>query len=321
MPHLLIAGPIHEAGLDLIQSAPNVTYDYVPNLSYDEYAALIHKADGLVIRTQPLRAETIARAPRLKIVSRHGVGYDAVDLDALNQRAIPLTIVGDVTSRAVAEHAMMLLLALAKKARIYDNAVRRGEWTLRNRFDSVELYGKTLLIVGLGRIGRHVMRMAQGFGMHVLAYSPSLTSQDAMTLGIERSADLNEALQRADFITLHAPKTGERPLIGAAQLASMKPTAILVNTARGGLIDEQALLHALNTHALAGAGLDVFQDEPPAAHHPLFGREDVILTPHTASLTTESAIRMAVVSIQNALDYFEGRLNPALIVNRLALGL
>lgn len=321
MPHLLIAGPVHQAGLDLVQSAPGITYDYVPTLFYDEYAALIEKADGLVVRTQPVRADTIARAPRLKIVSRHGVGYDAVDVHALNQRAIPLTIVGDVSSRAVAEHAIMLIVTLAKKMRTYDHAVRSGEWTARNRFDSIELQGKTLLIVGLGRIGRHVLSIAQGFGLRVIVYSPSLTVEDAASLGVERVSELDEALRRADFITLHAPKTGNHPLIGAAQLACMKPTAILVNTARGGLIDEDALAHALATKALAGAGLDVFAEEPPVTTHPLFGRDDVILTPHTASLTTESSIRMAVISIQNALDCFEGRLNPALVVNRVALGL
>ena len=319
-PHLLVAGNIHEAGLRLLETQTDVTYDYVPDLIYDSYAPLMPKADGLVIRTQPVRADTIASAPHLKIVSRHGVGYDAVDVEALNNRKIPLAIVGDVNSRAVAEHAMMMLFSLSKKIRIYDQAVRNGQWNLRNQFDSLELFEKTLLIVGLGRIGRHLLGMARGFGMTILAYDPGLSPEAIKQAGAEPVRSLHDGLMRADLVSLHAPKTGDQPLIGKAELAVMKSTAILVNTARGGLIDEGALIEALENKKLRGAGLDVFSDEPPAASSVLLHRDNVILSPHTASLTTESAIRMAVTSIQNALDCFVGKLNPALVVNRDAIG-
>ena len=319
-PHLLVAGNIHEAGLRLLETQTDVTYDYVPDLIYDSYAPLMPKADGLVVRTQPVRAETIASAPRLKIVSRHGVGYDAVDVEALNKRKIPLAIVGDVNSRAVAEHAIMMLFSLSKKIRIYDQAVRKGQWNLRNQFDSLELFEKTLLIVGLGRIGRHLLGMARGFGMTILAYDPGLSSEMIKQIGAEPVTSLHDGLRRADLISLHAPKTGDQPLIGKAELAIIKSTAILVNTARGGLIDEEALVEALENKKLRGAGLDVFSDEPPVASSALLHRDDVILTPHTASLTDESAMRMAVTSIQNALDCFAGKLNPALVVNRDAIG-
>jgi D-3-phosphoglycerate dehydrogenase / 2-oxoglutarate reductase len=319
-PHLLVAGNIHEAGLRLLETQTDVTYDYVPDLIYDSYAPLMPRADGLVVRTQPVRAETIASAPRLKIVSRHGVGYDAVDVEALNKRKIPLAIVGDVNSRAVAEHAIMMLFSLSKKIRIYDQAVRKGQWNLRNQFDSLELFEKTLLIVGLGRIGRHLLGMARGFGMTILAYDPGLSSEMIKQIGAEPVTSLHDGLRRADLISLHAPKTGDQPLIGKAELAIIRSTAILVNTARGGLIDEEALVEALENKKLRGAGLDVFSDEPPVASSALLHRDDVILTPHTASLTDESAMRMAVTSIQNALDCFAGKLNPALVVNRDAIG-
>jgi D-3-phosphoglycerate dehydrogenase len=319
-PHLLVAGNIHDAGLRLLATQTDVTYDYVPDLIYDSYAPLMPKADGLVVRTQPVRAETIASASRLKIVSRHGVGYDAVDVEALNKRKIPLAIVGDVNSRAVAEHAMMMLLSLSKKMRVYDQAVRKGQWNLRNQFDSLELFEKTLLIVGLGRIGRHLLGMARGFGMTILAYDPGLSSEMIKQIGVEPVTSLHDGLKRADLVSFHAPKTGDQPLIGKAELAVMKSSAILVNTARGGLIDEEALVEALEAKRLRGAGLDVFSDEPPAASSALLHRDDVILTPHTASLTDESAMRMAVTSIQNALDCFAGKLNPALVVNREAIG-
>lgn len=320
MPHLLIAGKIHDAGMALIRDANGVTYDYVPEISHESYARLIHKADGLVVRTQPVPAETINKATKLRIVSRHGVGFDAVDVAALNMRGIPLAIVGDVNSRPVAEHAMMLVLALAKKIRTYDAATRGGDWSLRNRFDSTELDGKTLLIVGFGRIGRHVAHMASGFGMKILVHDPGLTSVAMQTAGVEPVILLMDGLSRADIVTLHAPKTGEVPLIGSTQLAAMKRSALIVNTARGGLIDETALAAALDSGHLAGAGLDVFAEEPPPGHHPLFDRVDVLVSPHTASLTAEAAIRMAVTSVRNVLDYFEGRLDPSLVVNRDAIG-
>jgi len=320
MPHLLIAGKIHDAGLALIRDAKGVTYDYVSEISHESYAGLIQKADGLVVRTQPVPAETIGKATKLKIVSRHGVGYDAVDVSALNIRRIPLAIVGDVNSRPVAEHAMMLILALAKKIRIFDGATRDGKWDRRNRFDSTELDGKILLIVGFGRIGHHVARMASGFGMTILAYDPGLAPETIRTAGAEPVESLMDGLSRADIITLHAPRTGEAPLIGSSQLAGMKRSALIVNTARGSLIDEAALATALDSGLLAGAGLDVFSEEPPSAHHPLFDRDDVLVSPHTASLTAEAAIRMAVMSVRNVLDYFEGRLDPSLVVNRAAIG-
>ena len=172
MPHLLIAGAIHPAGLAVLESAKGFTHDYVKAVSEPSYAPLIGKADALVIRTQPLSAATIADAARLKIVSRHGVGYDSVDVAALNKHRIPLCIAGDTNSLSVAEHAMMLILACAKQAIRADRSVRGGAWGWRNRLEATEISGKRLLIVGYGRSGRHLARMAQGFAMEVRAFDP-----------------------------------------------------------------------------------------------------------------------------------------------------
>lgn len=316
MPHILVAGKIHDEGLALLENAKGFTFDYVTEISHVSYAHLIDKADGLVIRTQPLPAETINKGARLKIVSRHGVGYDAVHVPTMNVRGLPLAIVGDVNSRPVAEHAMMLILGLAKRVRIYDGATRDGRWAYRNSFDAVELDGKALLIIGFGRIGRHVARMASGFGMIIHAYDPMQSDDAIKSAGAIPVKKLEDGLALADFITIHAPKIGDKPLIGAAELKCMKPSAFIVNTARGGLIDEDALADALDAKAIAGAGIDVFVEEPPAMVHRLFTRADVIVSPHSASLTAESAIRMAVMSVQNVLDYFEKKLDPALVVNR-----
>lgn len=314
MPHLLIAGKIHPSGIDLLKAAPGITFDYVEEISEPSYMPLIGRADGLVIRTQPLSAATVAKGERLRIVSRHGVGYDSVDLPSLNDRGIALAVVGDVNSVSVAEQAMMLLLAAAKRAIRGDRAVRGGDWDWRNRFEQGELWKKRLLIVGFGRSGRHVARMAAGFGMEVRAFDPFLVRQGWPEGPVAPFADLAEGLAWADLVSVHAPKT-DRPVIGAAELAAAKPSAILVNTSRGGVVDEAALVAALREGRLAAAGLDVFEDEPPSPDNPLLAMDQVVLSPHIAGLTVECAERMAVASVQNVLDFFSGRIDPALVVN------
>ncbi|WP_434291032.1 hydroxyacid dehydrogenase [Celeribacter sp. SCSIO 80788] len=317
MPHLLVAGKLHPAGEALLRSLParGVSVEYVEEVSEPSYAGLIHKADALVIRTQPLSAETIAKAPALKVVSRHGVGYDSVDVAALNQRGVALTIVGDVNSVSVAEHAMMQILAAAKRVLRADRAVRvPAEWNWRNALEQQEITGKRLLILGYGRIGRHLARMASGFQMDVRAYDPYLEKSGWPDGPVSPVSDLHEGLAWADCISVHIPK-GATPIIGAAEFAAMKPGVILSNTARGGVVCETALAEALASGRVGAAGLDVFDDEPPGANSPLFGMDQVILSPHIAGLTNECGERMAIASIENALNYLDGTIEPALVVN------
>ena len=315
MPHLLIAGKIHPAGLALLESVKGFSYDYVEEVSEPSYLPLIGKADALVIRTQPLTAAGVAAASRLAIVSRHGVGYDSVDVVALNRRLIPLCIVGDTNSLSVAEHAMMLILACAKRAIRADRAVRSGGWEWRNLFEATELSGKRLLIVGYGRAGRRLARMAEAFDMKVSAFDPFVAERGWPEGSVAPAPTLGEGLACADVVSINAPRSG-RPLLGAAEFAQLKPGAILVNTARGGIVDEAALAAALADGRVAAAGLDVFDDEPPAADHPLLACDQVLLTPHIAGLTSEAGERMALASVQNVIDFFAGRLDPDLIVNR-----
>lgn len=318
MPHILIAGKLHPAGLALMDQSPGITYDHVEAISEDSYQPYLAGADGMVIRTQPLGAASVAKATRLTVVSRHGVGYDAVDVAALNARGIPLCVVGDVNSVSVAEHAMMQILACAKQLIRADRAVRHGPWGWRNRLDQGEVAGKTLLIIGYGRIGRHLARMAAGFGMKIAGYDPYLLTHGWPDGPAVPVSDLTKGLALADFVSVHIPKA-DGPIIGATEMAQMKPGAIIVNTARGGIVDEAALVDALQTGHIAAAALDVFDTEPPLADHPLLSFDQVILTPHTAGITREAAERMAIVSVQNVLDHFAGRLDPALIVNKDAL--
>jgi D-3-phosphoglycerate dehydrogenase len=319
MPHVVVAGKIHDDGLALLRNASGVTFDYVDSPEPDAYIPYTTKADAVLIRTQPMTAAVVAQARTLKIVSRHGVGYDAIDVAALNARGIALAIVGDVNSRAVAEHTLMLMLAAARRTTAYDKASRTGGWDVRNAFESIELDGKTLLLVGFGRIGRRVAHLAKAFGMSVIAHDPYMSADTMTAEGVLPVSSLAAALSRADFISLHLPLTGGKPIIGGDELKSMKADAIIVNAARGGLIDEAALDEALRARRLGGAALDVFAQEPPRADNPLLENDRVTISPHCAGLTRECARRMAIASAQNILDFFAGKLDPALVVNAAQL--
>jgi len=317
MPHLLVAGKLHPSGGALLASlgGKGFTYDYVEEVSEDSYAPLIHKADALVIRTQPLSATTIAKAERLKVVSRHGVGYDSVDLAALNERRIALTVVGDVNSVSAAEHAMMLLLAAAKRVLLADLAVRDpAQWGWRNKLEQREISGKNLLILGYGRIGRHLARMASGFNMQVRAYDPYLEKAGWPEGSVSPVSQLTDGLAWADCISVHVPK-GDKPAIGAAEIAQMKRGVILANTARGGVVCETALVEALASGQVGAAGIDVFDDEPPANGSRFRELANAVLSPHIAGLTAEAGERMAIASIENAINYIDGTIDRSLIVN------
>jgi D-3-phosphoglycerate dehydrogenase / 2-oxoglutarate reductase len=320
MPHVLVAGKIHAAGVALLKAA-GMTTDYVEDVTHNSYVPFLNSAEAVLLRTQPMRAADIALAPRLKIVSRHGVGYDAVDVEALSARGIALAIVGDVNSRAVAEHTLMLMLAAARRAAYYDAASRNGRWNDRNAFDGMELDGKNLLLMGFGRIGRRVAEIALAFGMEVQAFDPFVEADVMAKARVKHVAELNEALARADYVSVHMPGSGGEAMIGEQELERMKPSAIIVNAARGGLIDEAALDHALRSGRLAGAALDVLAEEPPALDHPLLSNPRVTITPHTAGLTTECTERMAISAAQNIIDCFAGKLDPGFVVNAARIGL
>lgn len=316
MVHVLVAGHIHHAGIERLRAASDVTLEVVEAISVESYAPLIERADAVLIRTQPMPEEVIARASRLRIVSRHGVGYDSIDLEALNDRGIALAVVGDVNSRSVAEHTVMLMLAVAKHVRAYDRASRDGHWQFRDSREAVDLEGKTLLLIGFGRIGRVVAELACAFRMRILVHDPFVDDSLIRDAGATPVPNIGASLEQADIVSLHVPRATEAPLLGTAELARMKPSALLINTARGGLVDEDALDRALRAGRLGGAGLDVLISEPPGHDHPLLTNERVLITPHAAGLTEECAMRMSVAAAENILDYFGGTLDPGLVVNR-----
>ena len=320
MQSILILGRIHEAGLDILRARPGVSFEIMANPAEPDILALAPTADAIIVRTTKLTAAAIDAAPKLKIVSRHGVGYDNVDMAALDRRRIPLTLVGNVNALAVAEHTLFMMLTIAKRGVAYDRATRNSDWKIRDSFGATELSGKTLLLLGFGRIGREVARRAQAFGMTVLAYDPYVRDAAMFAARVQPVAKLAEAFPQADFISVHLPMMAEtKAIIGPQQFAAMKKTAIVISTARGGLIDEAVLVEALKSGQIRAAGLDVFVDEPPAPNDPLLKLDNLLLSPHTAGLTEECAMRMAEVSARNALAGLDGKVDPELVVNRHVL--
>ncbi len=311
---VLVAGKIHDAGLALMRQRSDIELDYVEAVTAEAFRPFLKTADAVLIRTQPMSASDIASAPHLKIVSRHGVGFDAVDVAALTARNIPLTIVGDVNSRAVAEHTIMLMLAAARRTVAHHVASTTGQWNERNKFDSSELDEKALLVLGFGRIGRRVAELAKAFGMKVTAFDPYVTKEQATAFGVYHATDLNVALATTDVVSLHMPG-GKSATIGAAELKLLKPSAIIVNAARGGMVDEHALDIALRERKIKAAALDVLVEEPPHSNHPLLSNPHITFSPHNAGLTAECAMRMAVSAAQNILDFLDGKLEQSLVVN------
>ena len=323
MKKLLFIYPIHEQGMQLAAARDDVISEVIHAHDEASIQAAIRDAHGVLVRSAHITRPIIEVAEQLMIVSRHGVGYDTVDQAALTERGIPLTIVPGANAVSVAEHTMFLILALAKRARLHDRQVRDGQFALaRGAMVARDVDTKTLLIVGFGRTGSSVAPRAKAFGMRVLVYDPYIDPKIITSAGCEPVDDFKQALGQADVLSIHTPKTSETSgMIGDVELRALPQGALLVCTARGGIVREDALDRALRSHHLGGAGLDVFEAEPqsPPSDHPLFDHDNVILSPHIAGVSLEAGIRMGCMSVQNILDCFDGRLDPDVVVNKEVL--
>lgn len=319
MKTVLLPEPIRPEGRRVLEGRVRIVE--APDPRPETLKKYIRDVHGVVLRTGArITAEIIAEARHLQVIARTGAGVDNVDVKAATERGIYVCYVPDANVVSVAEHVIALLLALSKQLKILDNEARGGNFAIRYRYLSTELWEKTLGIIGLGKIGRAVAEKARrGLGMKVLAFDPYVTAQEARRFGAEPYDSLTEMLAQCDAVTLHVPLTEEtRNLMGADEFGSMKPSAWFINTSRGGLVDEAALIEALNSGLIAGAGLDVFASEPLDPQSPLARFTNVILTPHVGGLTNESSIRMAVAATEAVLDVLEGR-TPAHVVNRKEL--
>lgn len=320
MPKVLIIQPFHDDGMALLDARDDVTYEIVDGSSVEKMKAGIVDADGVTLRTANLTADVLEKAERLKVVSRHGVGFDNIDLVVLNRRRIPMTLTTDANAASVAEQALFMMLHLAKQGFHYDRATRTGDWALRNKLEAVDIGGRHVLIVGFGRIGREVARRCLAFDMRISVFDPYIPAEDIEAAGCQPVGDFRSGLGETDIVTLHMPLTEEtRFMIGEPELQALPRHALVINCARGGMVDEEALYMALIGGEIAGAGLDVFEREPPPHGHPLFALENVILSPHSAGLTLECARRMAVSTAKNVLAGIDGTLDAEMVLNKSVL--
>ena len=312
---VLVSQPIHEAGIRLL-TEKGYEARVSPDTSEATYVKEIQGCSGLLVRTAEIPASVIEAGKSLKVIARHGVGYDNINVAAATRRKIPVCITPRANALSVAEHVLTLMLALAKRIVPYDAATRKNDWEVRNSYGAIDLNGRVLGILGMGRIGSLVCKKAKaGFDMEILAYDPLIPAEAMEQAGAKVVKGIPELLKAADVVTVHVPSSPQtKGLIGVKELAMMKPTAFLINTARGPLVDEAALVQALKEKQIAGAGLDVFDPEPPKADNPLYTLPNVVLTPHSAGLTVECVIRMATHAAQAIMDVLEGR-RPEGVIN------
>jgi D-3-phosphoglycerate dehydrogenase / 2-oxoglutarate reductase len=301
-PRVLVREPIAEAGVELLRSRFDVDVDFDSDL-----ADKIGDYDGIVIRSgTKLGADLIERAPRLRVIGRAGIGVDNVDVEAATRRGIVVANAPESTVVAAAEHTVGLLVALSRNIPQAHAQLKQGRWE-RSAFAGVELAGKTLGVLGFGRIGQQVARRAEGLGMRIVAYDPFVSGERFRELGAERAASPDDVLREADFLTLHLPLTDEtRGFLDAAAFARMRDGVRIVNAARGELVDEAALVEALRTGKVAGAALDVFSSEPYSG--PLLELENVVVTPHLAASTEEAQDRAGVIVAEQVAAALEGGL-------------
>ena len=312
---VLIIQNIHEAGINLLKDNPSYEFEIFNEIN-DEVKNKITDCDAISIRTAKLPNEIIRTAKNLKVISRHGVGYDNVGLEATKDKGITLAITATANAVAVAEHVMFMLLNISKRKNMYDETVKSGKFIERNNLPkTIELWGKKILIAGFGRIGRALIKRCLGFEMKVYVYDPYVEQNTITSLGGEKINNLNETIKDMDAVSLHLPLTTEtKNLVNYDLLKTLKKNCIIINAARGGIINEEDLNKALNEDLIFGAGLDVFETEPPQNNNPLLKNEKVFLSPHTATFTEECIIRMGKETAQNIIDFFEKKLEKNKIV-------
>ena len=301
MKKVLVTDKLQDVGVEALRKE-GLDVTVVPTLPPAELCQTIGEYHGLIVRSATkVTAEVIEAGKNLEVIGRAGAGVDNIDVDAASQRGIVVMNTPGANTIAVAEHTIGLLLAMARKLPQAHSVLKGGKWE-KERFAGVEVYGKTLGIVGLGRIGSEVARRALGLKMHVIAYDPYLTTEAAQRLGVEM-VELDELFQRSDFISVHTPLTKEtRSIIGAPEFEKMKSGVRLINCARGGVIDEKALAEAIGQGKVGGAALDVFEKEPIPKDHPLISLEQVVMTPHLAASTEEAQTQVAVSIAQQMAD-------------------
>ena len=311
---------LHEEGQKLLLARDDIEPITIMSADENEILEAAKDVHGITVRTANISRKIIENSKNLKVVSRHGVGYDSVDVEALNDCNIPLAIAAHSNMISVAEHAMFMLLALSKNVFYYDDFARKADWTTRWDIRAWDLAEKSLLVIGYGRIGSKLVKRALAFDMDVYVYDPYVDKTTIKKSGAHYVDDFKSILPQMDAVTLHCPKTKETTdMFSAEEFNAMKSTSILINCARGGIVNEKALYDALTNNKIRSAGLDVYDDEPSTSSNPLFSLDNILLSPHIAGVTQEATIRMSKQAVQNVLDVFDNKVDPDVIINKNVL--
>ena len=316
MKNILIIQPIDKSGIEILENHPDYNFEIIDGTDLEEIKKKIIECEGISIRTAKLPAEVIRGAKNLKIISRHGVGYDNIDLEAAKEKNVTISITATANAVAVAEHVMFMLLNISKRKDMYDKTVKSGRFNDRNKLPkTIELWNKNILIMGFGRIGKSLIKRCIGFEMNVYVYDPFVSKEEIESLGGKKIEDLKEGVKKMDALTLHMPLNEKtKNIINYDVLKNMKKNCIIINASRGGIINENDLNKSLNENKIFGAGLDVFDTEPPDNDNPLLKNDKTFLSPHTAAFTEECMVRMGKETIQNIIDFFDKKLEKSKIV-------
>ncbi len=318
MYKIAIVDKMHEDGISLLEKNSKFKCEIIEDLSKENLISKLPDFDGITLRRGKIDAEILEKCKKLKVISRHGVGYDNVDIKFLKENKISLLVTATTTSTSPAEHIMFMILNISRSFNLFDESVRNGKFDkiMHMKHNSFELFNKKILIVGFGRIGKKLIKKCLGFDIEVLVYDPFVDKKIIESLGGKKINSLDEGLKEAHILSLSVPLTKDtHNMINLEKMKIMKKTAIIINTSRGGIINEKDLNTALDTEIIYGAGIDVFEKEPPEENNPLLKNKKVLLSPHAATFTRECTSDMAIQTAQNIIDFFENNVNKLMVVN------
>ena len=316
MKKIAIIEKIHNDGLELLKKNPDYDYELITDISEENLIKKLPEFDACTLRVSKLNENILKHCPKLKVISRHGVGYDNVDLNYIKTKNIALLITATANAAAVAEHVIYMMLSISKGINQYDAEVRSGNFKKNSsNIETLELFNKEILILGFGRIGKILIKRCLGFDMKVKVFDPFMSKDSIEELGGTKVDNLNDGLKTCDYLSLHVPLTEKtRNMINYSKLKTMKNNVIIINTSRGGIINELDLDKAINEKIIFGAGLDVFGKEPVDINNPLLKNKKVLLSPHSATFTNECKSRMSLETTKNIIDFFENKIDKLMIV-------
>tara|TARA_B100000686_G_scaffold326096_1_gene383577 strand:+ start:539 stop:1495 length:957 start_codon:yes stop_codon:yes gene_type:complete len=307
---------IHASGIKLLENNSSFKFEVIEDSSKENLIKKLPHFDAITLKTTKLDSDIINNCKKLKIISRHGVGLDNLDINSVKANNITLTITTKANAIAVSEHVMFMILNISKGIDMYDKTVREGQFLTRTKLDkSFELWNKKILIIGFGRVGKSLVNKCQAFGMQTYVYDPFVDEKIIKTFKSIKIEDLNKFLKETDYVSIHAPLNKEtKNLININNLKTMKKNSIIINTSRGGIVNEKDLDEALNEGLIYGAGLDVFEKEPPDENNPLLKNKRILFSPHSATFTKECMERMGIETVENIFDFFSNKLDQSKIV-------